>query len=92
MTIQQIYDHYDIMPSLQLHMLRVTAVAAMIVESFNQPLDKNNIIKACLLHDMGNIVKFDFNYMKESMPQFLEPPGTQVLAKGKRSVCCPIWE
>jgi len=83
MTIQQIYDHYDIMPSLQLHMLRVTAVAAMIVESFNQPLDKNNIIKACLLHDMGNIVKFDFNYMKESMPQFLEPLGLKYWQKVK---------
>ena len=47
------------MPSLQLHMYRVTAVASRIVDNWKgQNLDKKEIIIACLLHDIGNIIKF----------------------------------
>jgi len=30
-------------------------------------LDREDVVKACLLHDMGNIVKFDFEYTKQFM-------------------------
>ncbi|OGM11572.1 hypothetical protein A2Z22_02125 [Candidatus Woesebacteria bacterium RBG_16_34_12] len=46
------------MPQLQLHMLRIAGVASMICDSFEKELDKNSIVSACLLHDMGSIVKF----------------------------------
>lgn len=46
------------MPQLQMHMLRVAAVASIICDNFQKKVDKENIITACLLHDMGNIIKF----------------------------------
>ncbi len=73
MNITQIYTKYKIMPSLQLHMLRVAGVAQVICENFQNPklINAENIVIACLLHDMGNIIKFDLNLF----PQFLEPNG-----------------
>ena len=72
-TIQQIYSDYKIMPCLQMHQLRVAAVAKIITENFNDTLDKESIILACLFHDMGNIIKSDLNYF----PEFLEPEGLE---------------
>lgn len=75
MTIQEIYQKYRIMPNLQLHMYRVAAVGLMIVENFDNPdeLDAEAIAQALLLHDMGNILKFDLQYF----PDFLEPEGLE---------------
>ena len=63
------------MPNLQDHQLRVAAVAGLICDSLDIKTDKENIIKACLLHDMGNIIKFDLSYTENNFPQFLEPQG-----------------
>lgn len=71
MTIQAIYDHYKIMPALQLHQLRVTAVAQTIAQSVTVPINISDVTQACLLHDMGNIIKFDLSLF----PAFLEPEG-----------------
>ena len=54
--ISEIYAEYKIMPNLQMHMYRVAAVASLIYDNFNEPLNKEEIITACLLHDMGNII------------------------------------
>ena len=70
-TISEIYTEYKIMPNLQEHMLRVAGVASLICDNFDEPLNKEEIITACLLHDMGNIIKFKL----EIWPQFLEPEG-----------------
>jgi hypothetical protein len=43
----------------------------------NIPIDKENTIKACLLHDMGNIVKFKLGYF----PETLEPEGIEYWTK-----------
>lgn len=59
--ITEIYEKYKIPPNLQLHQLRVAGVASLVCDSFDKPLDKNSIITACLLHDMGNIIKFNFD-------------------------------
>lgn len=67
------------MPNLQLHMLRVAAVASLICDNFNEPLPKEDIVTACLLHDMGNILKFKLG----SLPQFLEPEGLEFWEKVK---------
>lgn len=71
MKIQKIYDKYKIMPNLQEHQLRVTAVASIICDNFQKPIDKKSIISACLLHDIGNIVKSDL----QRFPEFLKPKG-----------------
>jgi hypothetical protein len=59
------------MPQLELHMLRVAGVATLIVDSFTQDVDKDTVITVCLLHDIGNIVKFDL----EKYPENLKPKG-----------------
>ncbi len=52
------------MPHLQMHQLRVAAVAKQICESLDVKIDTGTIIKTCLLHDMGNVIKFDLNQTK----------------------------
>ncbi len=71
--IKTMYEKYHIMPALQLHQLRVAGVAAYISVNFidKQSIDTNEIILACLLHDMGNILKFSL----DRFPEFLEPQG-----------------
>ena len=61
------------MPNLGQHQFRVASVAWIICDSISKPLNKEGILTACLLHDMGNIIKFDLNYF----PQFLEPKGLE---------------
>ncbi len=78
-TVREIYSAYRIMPSLGLHQLRVAAVAKTICDNFPEPLDKREILVACLLHDMGNIIKFDLNYF----PEHLKPEGLEYWQKVK---------
>jgi exopolyphosphatase/pppGpp-phosphohydrolase len=59
--ISEIYKEYKILPNLQEHQLRVAGVAMQICETLDIELNKKDISTACLLHDMGNIIKFDLN-------------------------------
>ena len=61
------------MRTLSEHMLRVAAVASLICDNFNESLPKEEIISACLLHDMGNIIKFKLDYF----PEFNKPEGLE---------------
>lgn len=63
MKINEIYNKYHIVENLQNHMYRVAAVGSLIVDYLgsNIKLDKDIVIKTLLLHDLGNILKFDFN-------------------------------
>lgn len=67
MIISDIYAQYDIMPTLALHQLRVAAVAHIICERSRVPLPRTHIISACLLHDMGNIIKFDLDHIPQGL-------------------------
>lgn len=77
--ILDIYKEYKIIPNLQDHMLRVAAVASIICDNFNEPLPKEEIVAACLLHDMGNIIKFDMN----SLLDFFKSEGVAYWQKVK---------
>jgi 5'-deoxynucleotidase YfbR-like HD superfamily hydrolase len=70
-TVQEIYDAYKIMPSLQLHQLRVAAVAQMLCEDLTRDVDRESVVLACLFHDMGNIIKSNLHVL----PDLLEPEG-----------------
>jgi hypothetical protein len=74
-NILEIYEQYKIMPNLALHQLRVASVVKMILENLENTiiLDKNKIITAALLHDMGNIIKFKL----EVFPEFVKPLGLE---------------
>lgn len=79
MNIQEVYNKYKIMPSLQMHMYRVTGVAKLICDNSKVRLDTDSVVAACLLHDMGNILKFNLDLF----PQFLEPEGLDYWQKVK---------
>lgn len=70
-TVQEIYDMYNIMPNLRQHMFRVAAVGEMIADTIDIKINKQDIVTALLLHDIGNIVKFELG----KLPEFLEPEG-----------------
>lgn len=77
--ITDIYTQYKIPPNLQRHMIWVASVAFLICDNFNEPLPKEEIVSACLLHDMGNIIKYDMSYF----PELLEPEGLNYWQKVK---------
>ncbi len=59
-AIRDIYDRFKIPPNLRLHMLRTASVAEMLCDNWHgTAINKEDIIAACLLHDLGNIAKFD---------------------------------
>jgi len=67
------------MPTLQLHQLRVAAVAKTICDYLKTTVDEKSVILACLFHDMGNIIKSDL----PRFPEFLEPQGMDYWQKVK---------
>lgn len=46
-----------------MHMLRVAAFGTIVTDKFdpNITIDRESLLKAMLIHDMGNILKFDMN-------------------------------
>lgn len=75
--ITEIYDEYKILNNLREHQMRVAGICMMICDSIDFPVDREDILKACVIHDMGNIIKADLNYY----PQFLEPEGYEYWKK-----------
>jgi 5'-deoxynucleotidase YfbR-like HD superfamily hydrolase len=71
MTIVDIYEAYQIMPSLATHMYRVAGVAKLIGDHWQGELNLEQVLAATLLHDMGNILKFDLS----KFPEFCQPEG-----------------
>ena len=61
------------MSNLVMHQIRVAAVAMQICESLDIEIDKESIVKACLLHDMGNIIKFQLDIF----PEWNKPEGVE---------------
>ena len=66
MNIIKIYNKYYLPENLQMHMLRVAACSNLIIDNWNGPkIDKESIIRVCLLHDMGNMVKIPENFSND---------------------------
>lgn len=72
-ALTEIYRRYQIMPNLQQHMWRVAGVAQLICDNLQVSVDTENVVTACLLHDLGNILKFDLKVF----PEFLQPEGAE---------------
>ncbi len=70
-NIMSVYDEYRILPQLRLHQLRVAAVSKILCDNTTVSVDAEYVVRAALLHDMGNIIKFDLGVF----PEFLEPEG-----------------
>ncbi len=59
--IRNVYSRYPVPVNLQEHMFRVAAVGELLNSQWKGPrINKENIVAYILLHDIGNIVKFDF--------------------------------
>lgn len=59
MTIQEIYDRFQVPPGLRQHMLRVAQFVHVVASAWNGPaIDQAFLIKCALVHDLGNIVVF----------------------------------
>jgi hypothetical protein len=56
MTVSQVYRKYKVLPGMQKHMLEVSAVAAYLCDNIKEIVDKDNIVRALTLHDIGKIV------------------------------------
>ena len=66
MNIIEIYKKYHLPENLQIHMLRVAACSNLIIDNWNgKEIDKESIIRVCLLHDMGNMVKIPEDFSKD---------------------------
>lgn len=66
MNIIEIYNKYYLPENLQMHMLRVAACSNLIIDNWNGlEIDKESIIRVCLLHDMGNMVKIPVEESKD---------------------------
>ena len=66
MNIIEIYKKYHLPENLQMHMLRVAACSNLIIDNWNGlKIDKESIIRVCLLHDMGNMVKIPEDFSKD---------------------------
>jgi hypothetical protein len=73
-----VYKKYKNTPQMAEHQIAVAAVAELLVSNILNPssliLNRGDIVAACLLHDIGNIVKFNFDQTKEIYPElFIKP-------------------
>lgn len=58
MIVVDVYERFGIPENLREHMLRVTRVGELITDGWKGKIDKKQIIRAGLVHDLANIVKF----------------------------------
>ena len=66
MNIIEVYKKYHLPENLQMHMLRVAACSNLIIDNWTgAEIDNKAIIRVCLLHDMGNIVKIPEDFSKD---------------------------
>ena len=75
-SISAIYDRFLVTRNLRRHMFRV-GVAEMVCDNWKGTApNKDDVVAACLLHDIGNIVKFDFS--KENTIKMLGEDGKSI--------------
>ncbi len=68
--ISSVYRAYRVPPNLQMHLLRVAAVGATICDNWTgPPVDRHDIVVTLLLHDVGNIVKSDYERLPHLFPE-----------------------
>ena len=82
MTANEIYDHFRINRGLREHMLRVAAVAKLIGNKIRSGLATDMVVSAALVHDLGNIVKTNF----EVGGDLFEPEGIEYWRQVKEEV------
>lgn len=85
MKIIEIYKEFRIPPNLQEHMIRVCGIINFIENHWKgEKVDWKLVKKIALLHDMGNIIKFNL----DAHPEFLgtEEPNIEYWKKVQKEV------
>jgi len=101
-SIQNIYDKFNILPNLRMHMIRVAGVANLICDNWHgnnlpnenwngKQLGRNDIIATALVHDLGNIVKFIFS---PETAHYYGPEAARLeyWQRVKGRYYCKIWD
>lgn len=74
--VSAIYRAYRVPPNLQRHLLRVSALGKLICENWaGPPVNVARVVAALLLHDIGNIVKADYDRFPELFPEEMKNLG-----------------
>ena len=81
-TITDIYKQYRIFDALQMHQLRVAAVAQIVAGNLGDAVDVRLCVTFGLLHDMGNLAKAKF----EQLPDLWEPEGIEYWKAAQKEV------
>ena len=69
-AITSIYSAYRIPPNLRLHLFRTASVGQLICDNWTgSPLDRETLTTTLLLHDIGNIVKADYDRYPDLFPE-----------------------
>ncbi len=59
-NIDEIYERFEVEKGLRLHQRRVAGVADLICDTWiGEPLNRDTLVAAALVHDLGSIVKWD---------------------------------
>jgi nucleoside phosphorylase/phosphohistidine swiveling domain-containing protein len=71
--ISSIYAAYRVPPNLRRHMLTVTAVASIVCDNWTgPPIDRRSVIVTSLIHDIGNIVKANYDSFPTLFPEEMQ--------------------
>lgn len=82
MQISEIYKNYPVNKGLREHMYRVAAVVTLLCRYLPASVNTDAVITAALLHDMGNLVKTNFEIAFE----LFEPEGVKYWQKQKQKM------
>ncbi len=75
MKVQDVYEKYGTPLNLRQHMLLVAGIVRLLQQSWTgRKVDWDTVITAALLHDLGNVVKFDL----EKHPGLLGPEQSRI--------------
>ena len=58
--IEDLYSELKIPKNLQRHMLRVASIGKYTSQNWKENINEADVVETLLLHDLGNLLKFDF--------------------------------
>lgn len=64
-NIHSLYDEYCVPDNVRMHMMRVAAVSELICDKMKPKIDSSDLVAVSLIHDLGNIVKMDFDHKRK---------------------------
>ncbi|MFA5931076.1 MAG: HD domain-containing protein [archaeon] len=67
LNTELIYKKYSVPLNVQRHMKEVAAVAEIICDNYKEEINKEEVVASCLIHDLGNLIKIDFEKKESSV-------------------------